>query len=118
MGENLSPKLRFGLWYDFRNPPAWHRPSTQLYCETLEQIAWADQHGFDDVWLSEHHFLDDGYASSLLPIAAAIAARTTTISIGTGPLTGFYEQYVTALKTLGKPTTNLQLAGGFFWLIP
>lgn len=30
MGENLSPKLRFGLWYDFRNPPAWHRPSTRL----------------------------------------------------------------------------------------
>ncbi len=81
MSEN--PKLRFGLWYDFRNPPAWKRPYDQLYGEIFDQIVWGEQNGFDDVWLSEHHFMDDGYSPSLMPIAAAIAARTKKIRIGT-----------------------------------
>ena len=68
MGTNA--KLRFGLWYDFRNPPAWRRPFDQLYGEIFDQIVWGEQHGFDDIWLSEHHFIDDGYSPSLLPIAA------------------------------------------------
>ncbi len=76
-------KLNFGLFYDFRNPTAWKRPFTQIYGEIFEQIRWADQHGFDNVWLSEHHLVEDGYAPSLLPIAAAIAAQTKTIRIGT-----------------------------------
>ena len=86
MGENMQPPLRFGLYYDFRNPPAWRRPYTHIYSEIFEQIIWAEQQGFDDVWLSEHHFQEDGYAPSLLPIAAAIAARTTTMRIGTAVL--------------------------------
>jgi alkanesulfonate monooxygenase SsuD/methylene tetrahydromethanopterin reductase-like flavin-dependent oxidoreductase (luciferase family) len=43
-------------------------------------------HGFDDVWLSEHHFMDDGYLPSILPVAAAIAARTKRIHIASGVL--------------------------------
>src|SRR5712692_2737235 len=80
---STNAKLRFGLWYDFRNPPAWKRPYDQLYGEIFEQIAWAEQHGFEDIWLTEHHFVEDGYSPSLLPIAAAIAARTKKIRIGT-----------------------------------
>jgi alkanesulfonate monooxygenase SsuD/methylene tetrahydromethanopterin reductase-like flavin-dependent oxidoreductase (luciferase family) len=78
-----TQKLNFGLFYDFRNPTAWKRPFTQIYGEIFEQIRWADQHGFDNVWLSEHHLVEDGYAPSILPIAAAIAAQTKTIRIGT-----------------------------------
>src|SRR6266853_261384 len=80
---STNPKLRFGLWYDFRNPPAWKRPYDQLYSEILDQIVWGEQNGFEDIWLSEHHFIEDGYSPSLLPIAAAIAARTKKIRIGT-----------------------------------
>jgi alkanesulfonate monooxygenase SsuD/methylene tetrahydromethanopterin reductase-like flavin-dependent oxidoreductase (luciferase family) len=39
--------------------------------------------GFDEAWLTEHHFIDDGYSPSLFPIAGAIAARTHRIRIGT-----------------------------------
>lgn len=78
-----TDKLRFGLWYDFRNPPQWRRGYDTLYGEIFDQIVWGEQHGFDDIWLSEHHFIDDGYSPSILPIAAAIAARSKKIRIGT-----------------------------------
>src|SRR5438270_9892512 len=84
--SNDRGKIRFGLWYDFRNPAQWRQPSDRLYREILDQIAWGENNGFDDVWLSEHHFIEDGYLSSILPVAAAIAARTNRIRIVSGVL--------------------------------
>ena len=81
-----SRQVRFGLWYDFRNPPQWRQASDRLYRDILDQIVWGEHNGFDDVWLSEHHFIDDGYLPSIVPIAAAIAARTTRIRIASGVL--------------------------------
>lgn len=79
-------KLKFGLWYSLRNPQAWHRPDQEIYAETLDQIAWAETIGYDDVWLTEHHFCEDGHAPSILPLAAAVAVRTQVIRIGTAVL--------------------------------
>jgi probable F420-dependent oxidoreductase len=78
--------LSFGLWYDFRNPAPWRRPWQRLYQETLEQVAWADSLGFDSVWLSEHHFTDDGYLPALFPMLAALAMRTSHMRLGTAVL--------------------------------
>ncbi len=75
------PVPRFGLWYDFRNPSGF--PFEQFYRDTLDQIVWAESLGFGSVWLTEHHFTDDGYTPSPLVIAAAIGQRTTTLRIGT-----------------------------------
>ena len=86
MVPERTRRLEFGLWYDFRNPTRWRQPYDRLYNETIEQVAWAENHGFDYVWLSEHHFIDDGYSPSLMPIAAAIAARTRRIRISTAVL--------------------------------
>ena len=82
----MTRPLRFGLWYAFRNPPQWKQPYPELYRATLDQISWAETIGYDDVWLTEHHFCEDGHAPSILPIAAAVAARTERIRIGTGVL--------------------------------
>jgi probable F420-dependent oxidoreductase len=46
----------------------------------------AERAGFDSVWLSEHHFLDDGYMPSLFVAAAAIAQATERVEIGTAVL--------------------------------
>ena len=78
--------VRFGLWYDFRNPAEWRRPLADVYAETLAQAGWAEQLGYDDIWTTEHHFVDDDYSPSLLPICASIAAQTTRVRIGTAVL--------------------------------
>jgi probable F420-dependent oxidoreductase len=78
--------MKFGIWYDFRNPEPWRRPWTDLYSALLEQITWADSLGFDSVWLSEHHFTDEGYLPSLFPMLAALAERTSHMQLGTAVL--------------------------------
>ncbi len=73
------PEFRIGLCYDFRNPPDSGIPMPQLYEAAMEQIAWADRVGFDLIWFTEHHFVDDGYLPSWIPVAAAAAARTERV---------------------------------------
>ncbi len=51
----------------------------EVYRETLEQVQLAEKLNFDSVWLSEHHFLPDGYCPSVLVAASAIAAVTKNI---------------------------------------
>ena len=78
--------VQFGLWYSFRNPAQWPADYADLYQAHLRQIAWAETIGYHDVWLTEHHFCADGHAPSILPLAAAVAATTERIRIGTGVL--------------------------------
>lgn len=73
--------MNFELKYDLRNPEPWRRPWVDVYQDFLDQVAWADEHGFDAVHLHEHHFSEDGYLPSPFVAAAAIAARTTRIRI-------------------------------------
>jgi alkanesulfonate monooxygenase SsuD/methylene tetrahydromethanopterin reductase-like flavin-dependent oxidoreductase (luciferase family) len=71
-----------GLMFSFRNPEAWRRPFPDVYRDELALIEYAEELGFDTIWLTEHHFADDGYSPSILTLAAAIAARTSRVRIG------------------------------------
>jgi alkanesulfonate monooxygenase SsuD/methylene tetrahydromethanopterin reductase-like flavin-dependent oxidoreductase (luciferase family) len=75
--------MRLGMYLDMRNPPDWRRPWSSHYGHWLERIEEMDRLGADSVWLTEHHFFDDGYLPQCWTFAAAIAARTSRVRIGT-----------------------------------
>jgi len=76
-------ELRFGVSYDFRNPPDSGVPDPVFYQEILEQVRWLDSIGADLVWFTEHHFVEDGYLPSWVPVAGAMASTTTRVRLGT-----------------------------------
>jgi alkanesulfonate monooxygenase SsuD/methylene tetrahydromethanopterin reductase-like flavin-dependent oxidoreductase (luciferase family) len=57
-----------------------------LYAATLDMCAWGESKGCAAVVVSQHHGVDDGYLPSPLPLAAAIAARTTSVTISVAAL--------------------------------
>jgi len=75
--------MKFGLIYDFRNPAQWRRSFPEVYALLLEQIQEAERLGYDAIFVTEHHFIDDGYCPSPLTALAAVAARTHRIRLGT-----------------------------------
>src|SRR5262245_56371483 len=75
--------MNFGLMLPVQNPARWALPFADFYREQIEQTVLAGELGYDTIWLSEHHFDDDGWSPSLLPLAAATATPTSRIRIGT-----------------------------------
>src|SRR5215472_8840555 len=70
-----------GLRFDLRLPPFAATTHERQYAACLDMCAWADERGFDAIAISEHHGVDDGYMSSPVTLAAAIAARTRRVRI-------------------------------------
>ncbi len=70
-----------GLRFDLRVPSFARTTHAAQYAACLDMCGWADAQGFDVVAISEHHGVDDGYMSSPVTLAAAIAARTTRLGI-------------------------------------
>ncbi|HLY36424.1 MAG TPA: LLM class flavin-dependent oxidoreductase, partial [Candidatus Binatia bacterium] len=70
-----------GIRYDLRVPPFATTTHAEMYAACLDQCAWADDHGFDFVALSEHHGVEDGYLPAPVTLAAAIAGRTKRMPI-------------------------------------
>ena len=78
--------MRLGVYFDMRNPPGWRQDWARLYSFTLELCEEAERLGADSAWFSEHHMFEDGYLPQPLTVAAAAAARTRRIRLGTAVL--------------------------------
>ena len=78
--------LRFGVAFDFRNPPGSGVSLPQIYAQCLQQIRAVDRLGYDSVWITEHHFVEDGYVPSFVAAAGAVAAITQRVSISSNVL--------------------------------
>lgn len=60
----------------------------ERYRFATEQIVHAERFGFDGAWLAQHHFSgQEGGLPSPLVLLANIAAKTSTIRLGTGIIT-------------------------------
>ncbi|MEU6139499.1 LLM class flavin-dependent oxidoreductase [Streptomyces sp. NPDC047081] len=75
--------MKVGIYFDLRNPPPWRQSWPRLYGFALEMCEEADRLGLDSVWFSEHHGFEDGYLPQPLTMAAAAAARTRRVRLGT-----------------------------------
>lgn len=78
--------MKLGLYFDLRNPAPWARPWPEVYGRALDLVVEAERLGAASVWFSEHHLFDDGYLPQPLTFAAAAAARTSRVRIGTAVL--------------------------------
>src|SRR5499433_3722999 len=76
--------MHYGLFYLPSSLPATRSDGAERLRTVVEQTFYAEQLGFDSVWLAEHHFHSFGGLFSATPvIGAAVAQRTSTIRIGT-----------------------------------
>ena len=75
--------MKVGLFFDLRRPPGTEAPWRRTYSFALEVCEEAERLGAASVWFSEHHLYADGYLPQPLTFAAAVAARTTRVRIGT-----------------------------------
>ena len=79
--------MRFGVGdFSGQRPPESSAAHRQLYAELLDQAQLIEAAGLDSMWVSEHHFAEDGYMPAVLPIVAALLARTNRITVATDRL--------------------------------
>ncbi len=74
------------LRFDMMRAPFATASAGDLYRAAIEMSAWADRRKIGLVGLSEHHLGDGGFLASPFSMAAAVAARTESISIGVAAL--------------------------------
>jgi len=72
--------MRFGTFYFFQAAPG--QRHEDIIRGELEQIVWSEELGFDEIWLTEHHFINYGLSVDPATLAAAAASRTQRIRIG------------------------------------
>jgi alkanesulfonate monooxygenase SsuD/methylene tetrahydromethanopterin reductase-like flavin-dependent oxidoreductase (luciferase family) len=76
--------MHFGLVYSIEGGAG--DRADQVFREALEEVALAESLGFDSVFISEHHFVENGFFPSPLIALSYLAARTSRIKFGPGVL--------------------------------
>jgi putative FMN-dependent luciferase-like monooxygenase len=84
-------------------------PAGERYRLAAEQIIHAEENGFNSAWIAQHHFhAEEGGLPSPAVFLSHVAARTSTIRLGTGVITLPMEN---ALR-VGEDTAVLDLLAG------
>jgi alkanesulfonate monooxygenase SsuD/methylene tetrahydromethanopterin reductase-like flavin-dependent oxidoreductase (luciferase family) len=76
--------MRVGLLLGVRNHPDRPQPLDALYADFIEDCVLAEELGFEFCFVGEHHFTVDQWTPAVIPVLAAIAARTTKLRLGPG----------------------------------
>ena len=78
--------MRFGMFFELQMPKPWAaNAESQTFWNAIEQVTFAEEMGFEHVWLVEHHFLAEFAHSSAPEVTLAIMAeRTSKMRLGFG----------------------------------
>src|SRR5260370_5272964 len=78
--------MKVGIFYEISVPRPWDREvEKRVFDNCLEQVAVADELGFDQVWAVEHHFLEEySHCSAPEVFLTACAMVTKHIRVGNG----------------------------------
>lgn len=74
--------MKFSSFHLFNRPE--NMTTKQVYDYHIELVEYLEEMGFHGVWLAEHHFRDYGVCPDTLGMLMHLAARTTTLRLGTG----------------------------------
>jgi len=75
--------MQYSLLHGVRNHPDRPYALADVYAEYISDALLAEELGFVRSWYGEHHFRADQWSGSPMVIAAAVAAQTTTLRVGT-----------------------------------
>lgn len=71
--------MRVGVFCTYENPM---RDFARCFAAQTRLVQRAEELGFDEAWVAEHHFDVDAASSSILTLLAYLAAKTTRIRLG------------------------------------
>ncbi|MGE0544448.1 MAG: LLM class flavin-dependent oxidoreductase, partial [Dehalococcoidia bacterium] len=73
--------MKFGLFLNAGEFPGMSHDA--IYDLLVSQAELADQLGYHDLWITEHHFIPFGINSSALAAAAFLLGHTQSVRVGT-----------------------------------
>ena len=78
--------MKFGMFIELQMPRPWSDTAEyDCFWQAVRQATYAEEMGFERVWLVEHHFLTEFAHSSAPEVTlATIAQHTTTMRLGFG----------------------------------
>ncbi|MBI3743271.1 MAG: LLM class flavin-dependent oxidoreductase [Chloroflexi bacterium] len=78
--------MKFGLFYEICVPKPWTaNKEAQIIRDVIEQVKLAEDSGFDYVWFTEHHFLQEfSHCSAPEVLLGALSQATSRIHLGHG----------------------------------
>src|SRR5579862_5551896 len=76
-------EMNVGLYFDLRTRRELGHDPARTYGFVLEACEEADRAGIHSAWFTEHHSFPDAYLPQPLTMAAAVAARTRRLRVGT-----------------------------------
>src|SRR5580698_10135418 len=105
--------MKFALFFELSVPQPWTpEAEARVFANSLEQAELVDRLGFDQLWIAEHHFLEE-YSHSSAPdlFLTACAMRTSRIRVGHG-VVACVPQYQSPIRVAERAAVLDILSGG------
>jgi alkanesulfonate monooxygenase SsuD/methylene tetrahydromethanopterin reductase-like flavin-dependent oxidoreductase (luciferase family) len=111
--------MEVGLYFDVRARRELGQDPARTYSFVLEACEEADRAGIHSAWFTEHHSWADGYLPQPLTFAAAVAARTRRLRVGTSVVLAPLRQSIqiaeeaAVVDLVSQGRLDLGLSGGY-----